>query len=86
MLKNDGAEAIYGCADAEGAMYGDYLRIEGDATEEEIAEVKKLLVRQACGLIEAIAEDRDDFFIIKNNGDNTTIAYKFFIPSINIKE
>lgn len=79
-------KAIYGCAGACGVMYGDYLRIEGEATKEKIAEAKKLLVVQACGLIEALAEHRDDFFIIKNNGDNTTIAYKFFIPSLSIKE
>ena len=72
--------------DACGTAYGDYLTFEGDVTDKELAEAKELLIQQACDTLKAIAEEREDFFIIKKLGDKTTVAWKFFIPSIEITE
>ena len=77
-------DSIYN-TEASGATYGDYLTLEGNVTDEEIAKAKELLIRQACDSLKAIAEDREDFFIIKKLGGKTTVAWKFFIPSIEIK-
>ena len=77
-------DSIYN-TEASGATYGDYLMLDKNVTDEELAEAKKLLIRQACYALEAVAEQREDFFIIKKHNDKTTIAWKFTIPSIEIK-
>lgn len=69
-----------------GTMYGDYVKIEGEITENKLTKAKKLLVKQICQMIEDIAENREDFFIIKEMEDGfTTVGCKFILPTVNDK-
>lgn len=67
-----------------GSLYGDYIPITGEETEEELVEAKRLLVEQACGVIRDIAKEREDFFIIKKADGITTIGWKIFLPTVDI--
>lgn len=68
--------------DAHGTLYGDYISVRGSVTDEEFKRAKGALIKQACGMIEEIANTRDDFFIVKTNGDETTIGYVIRLPSV----
>ncbi len=69
-----------------GSMYGDYITIpEAEFTEDKLKEAKALLVGQICEVIKKLAEEHEDFFIIKKfpNSDVTSVGWKIFFPTIN---
>ena len=65
-----------------GTQFGDYVIVEGTATEEKIANAKEALVANICDMIRNIANARDDFFIIKEIDGCTSIAHKFILPTV----
>ena len=67
-----------------GSQYGDFISLGDKVTKEELAEAKRLLVEQACGVIRDIAKERDDFFIIKEIDGKTTVGWKIFLPTVDI--
>lgn len=71
-----------------GALYGTYVKIDGEPTEDELSQAKSELVDTLCSMIREIAKENDDFFIIKKtlDGDATTVGVKIAVPSIEIKK
>lgn len=75
----------------QGYLGGCYLATEGEASEEEIARMKEAVVEQMCEDIRKLAREREDFFIIKKNGERvpgldgniiTTVAVKYLLPTV----
>ena len=76
-----------------GTQYGIYVEVNGEMTEEKLAEAKKTVVDEVCRIIREIANERDEFFIIKdgkdippflNLGGNLpgSVACKFYLPTV----
>ena len=65
-----------------GMLIGDYVKVDKDATAEEIEKAKEKVVESLCNEIHRIAKERDDFFIIHNVDDGKTIAAKFELPTV----
>ena len=70
---------------APGTQYGTYEVIYGEVTKEKLAEAKAKVVDDVCRMIRKIAEERDDFFIVKRTEEDcsTTVAHKFYLPTVN---
>ena len=68
-----------------GTQYGTYVAIKGEVTEEKLAKAKEMVVEDVCRLIRDIANEREDFFIIKElmGGGGTSVAHKFFLPTVD---
>ena len=75
----------------KGYLGGGYLMTEGNASEDELAQMKERLIEDVCAEIRKVAKEHDDFFIIKTGEkfpglDNTivtTVAAKFILPTVN---
>ena len=73
-----------------GYLGGSYRMTEGEASEEEIALMKDVVVEEICNEIRKIAKERDDFFIIKTGArfpgiDEavvTIVSAKFELPTV----
>lgn len=65
-----------------GSMFGTYVKIDGNVTEEKLAKAKEMLVEEVCEIIKEIAKKRDDFFIIKTTDDGGSVAHKFILPTV----
>ena len=67
---------------------------EGNASEDELAQMKERLLDDVCAEIRKIAKEHDDFFIIKTGEkcpglDNmivTTVAAKFILPTVTVND
>lgn len=70
---------------APGTEYGTYVKIKGEVTDEKLAKAKEMVVEDVCRIIRDIANEREDFFIIRElmDGDGTSVAHKFFLPTVN---
>lgn len=71
---------------ARGTQYGDYVLIEGDATEEEISNAKKEIVEKACDLLRTIADEREDFYIINHFDGSTSVGFRLVLPTVEDNE
>lgn len=73
-----------------GYLGGYYVRMDKIASEEEIALAKEMVVEEICKEIRKIANEREDFFIIKQGArfpglfDEiiTTVGAKFILPTV----
>ena len=79
---SDGTVCVESVNKPTGTLYGDYVMIDGLATEEKISNAKEALVANICDMIRKIANARDDFFIIKEMDGCTTVAHKFILPTV----
>lgn len=79
---SDGTVRVESVKKTAGTQFGDYVIIEGIATEEAIANAKEALVANICDMIRKIANARDDFFIIKEIDGRISIAHKFILPTV----
>lgn len=63
---------------------GDFVEVDLNATEEEIANAKRAVVDRLFEQIREIADKNDDFFIIKEGllGDCKTVAAKIVLPTV----
>lgn len=66
-----------------GTQYGTFAKITGEATDEKLAEAKKMVVEDVCRIIRDIANENDEFFIIKELNGITTVGHKFVLPTVN---
>lgn len=66
-----------------GTQYGTYATISGFPTDEKIARAKELVVDDVCRIIREVANERDDFFIIKELDGITSVGHKFFLPTVD---
>lgn len=80
---SDGRIVVSPTKKQPGTQYGAIETIYGEVTEEKLTEAKTKVVDEVCRMIREIAK-RDDFFIIKPSllGDATTVAHKFFLPTV----
>ena len=62
------------------SQFGTYATIGGEVTEEKLIRAKLAVLEQLCHMMRKAASD-DDFFIIKNMGEGTTVAARFAIPA-----
>ena len=69
-----------------GSMFGTYVKIDGNVTEEKLAKAKEMLVEEVCEIIKEIAKKRDDFFIIKATDIGGSVAHKFILPTVDVGE
>lgn len=76
---SDGTVCVESARKSNGTLYGDYVVIDGEITEEKLARAKAEIIESACNNLRAIAERREDFFIIKPN----SVGYKFFLPTVD---
>ena len=67
-----------------GSLYGDYILLKGEVTEEELAKTKELLVDQMCDVIRKAAKEKEEFFIIKEVDGGTSVGWKFHLPHVNV--
>ncbi len=67
-----------------GTMYGTFVKVNGEVTDEKLAKAKAMAVDEVCRIIREIANEREDFFIIKPtmNGDGITVGHKFLLPTV----
>ena len=68
---------------------GCFVKVHGEASAEEIARMKEKVVEDVCNEIRKIANERDDFFIVKVGKDFiscdeivTTVAAKYLLPTV----
>ena len=74
-----------------GTRFGTFATIKGEVTEEKLAKAKEMLIEDVCRIIRNIANERDDFFIIKKNPpfakeEYTSVAHTFFLPTVDVDE
>lgn len=65
-----------------GTQYGTYETIEGEVTEEALSVAKAKVVENVCEAIRCIAEERDDFFMVRKVDEITSVANKFVLPTV----
>lgn len=65
-----------------GTQYGTFVIIKGEVTDEKLTKAKEMLVDDVCRVIREIANERDDFFIIKERAEYTSVAHKFLLPTV----
>jgi hypothetical protein len=65
-----------------GYMGGYYYRIEGKPSAEMLAIFKDKVVKKICDQISKIAENCEDFFIIKEYEGGKTVGAKFELPTV----
>ena len=68
-----------------GAIYGTYLKIDGEPTDDKLTQAKSALVETLCSMIRAIAKENDEFFIVNKTEIGTTVGVKIEIPTIKIQ-
>ena len=76
-----------------GMMIGYAVHQEGSVSEDQIAEMKQQVVDNLCDYIRKIANEHEDFFIIKHPGDpsdpistETTVGAKIILPTVKDDE
>ena len=76
-------------------MYGEFIKVDGEMTEEKLEEAKEILLDKICNGIRKIAkENSEQFFIVKDfsesdsifKGDYFTVGCKFELPTISSEE
>lgn len=82
---SDGVVRVENLVKSPGTQYGDYCKVSIDATEEQVAEAKELLVKQMCEKISEIAKTNEDFFIIKEIDGHKIIGWKIILPTVEDK-
>ena len=65
-----------------GYMGGYYYRIEGKPSAELLVIFKDKVVKKICDQISEIAENCEDFFIIKEYEGGKTVGAKFELPTV----
>jgi hypothetical protein len=82
---SDGTILVTPARRVPGTQYGDYITVKGALTDDKLAKAKELLTDRVCDMIRAIANERDDFFIIKPSmtGEGHTVGCKFFLPTVD---
>ena len=60
----------------QGRLCGTVEYIEGELTEEKLANAKAKVIEDICNYIKEIPED---FFIIKTNDGTTSVGFKCFL-------
>lgn len=70
--------------DIPGTQYGAFVEIDGEVTDEKLAKAKEIVVERVCKMIREIANESEDFFIIKPTmvGDAITVGHKFHLPTV----
>jgi hypothetical protein len=70
-----------------GSMFGTYAKIKGEVTEEKLAKAKELVIEDVCRMIREVANESEDFFIVKNSpsfaeDEYITVGHKFLLPTV----
>jgi hypothetical protein len=60
------------------------VKILGEVKEEKLAKAKEMTVDEVCRIIREIANEREDFFIIKPPmGEyEASVGHKFLLPTV----
>ena len=68
--------------------YGDYIILRSEElTDETLKQVKGLYVKQICSVIEQLAEEHDDFFIIEPIDESRSkVGWKIICPTLGEKD
>ena len=82
-VMSDGRIVASSVNKSPGTQYGTYAMITGEVTEEKIAKAKEVVVDDVCRIIREIANERDDFFIVKEINGVTSVAHKFILPTVD---
>lgn len=80
---SDGTICVESVNKVPGTQYGAYSLIEGEITTEKLAKAKEFVVEEICEMIREIANKSEEFFIVKTSDDVTSVAHKFFLPTVN---
>ena len=79
---SDGSIQVESVIEVPGTQYGTLAWIKGEVTEEKIAKAKEMVVEDVCKTIREVANDVDDFFIIKTTDGKASVGHKFVLPTV----
>ena len=61
-------------------MYGDYVIIDGELTEEKLAKAKEEVLESVFDFLKKELKDKNEFFIVKDVNGTTSVGFKCIIP------